>query len=66
MAVVKVRGSEHSKALHLFEITEDGIVVGEVLADYDALLTGHPVAPPAGRARVPAGSTKRRKKPSSR
>lgn len=66
MAVVKVRSSEHSKALHLFEITEDGIVVGDVLADYDALLTGHPVALPARRTSVPARSTKRHKKPSRR
>jgi circadian clock protein KaiC len=44
MAVVKVRGSAHSKELRAFEITEKGIVVGSALGDYDALLTGHPVA----------------------
>jgi circadian clock protein KaiC len=64
MAVVKVRGSAHSKALHVFEITEDGIVMGDVLADYDALLTGHPVALPAGRG--PADSPRRRKSSSPR
>ena len=42
MAVVKVRGSEHSKELRAFEITEDGIVIGEALGDYDGLLTGSP------------------------
>jgi hypothetical protein len=45
MAVVKVRGSAHSKELRAFEITEDGIVVGEALGSYDGLLTGSPVAP---------------------
>ena len=45
MAVVKVRGSAHSKDLRAFEITEDGIVVGEALESYDGLLTGSPVAP---------------------
>jgi circadian clock protein KaiC len=42
MAVVKVRGSAHKKELRSFEITEDGIVVGEELGDYVGLLTGHP------------------------
>ena len=42
MAVVKVRGSAHSKDLRTFEITEHGIVMGETLARYDGLLTGSP------------------------
>ncbi|MEQ1727714.1 MAG: ATPase domain-containing protein [Vicinamibacterales bacterium] len=42
MAVVKVRGSAHSKDLRLFEITADGIVVGERLVNYQGLLTGGP------------------------
>jgi len=42
MGVVKVRGSAHSKDLHAFEITSDGIVVGETLANYQGLLTGSP------------------------
>jgi circadian clock protein KaiC len=45
LAVVKVRGSAHSKELRAFEITQDGIVVGDALGDYDGLLTGHPIAP---------------------
>jgi circadian clock protein KaiC len=45
MAVVKVRGSAHSKELRAFEITGDGIVVGEPLGSYDGLLTGRPVGP---------------------
>jgi circadian clock protein KaiC len=50
MSVVKVRGSAHSKEIRAFEITKTGIVVGEPLASYDGLLTGHPdqadAAPP--------------------
>ena len=45
LAVVKVRGSAHSKELRAFEITEDGIVIGDALGNYDGLLTGHPIAP---------------------
>lgn len=55
MAVVKVRGSAHSKDLRSFEITESGIVMGETLGTYEGLLTGSPElsailpAIPAGR-----------------
>jgi circadian clock protein KaiC len=42
MGVVKVRGSEHSKDLRAFEITHEGIVMGERLSDYEGLLTGSP------------------------
>ncbi len=42
MAVVKVRGSEHSKDLRAYEITKDGIVMGAALHGYDGLLTGNP------------------------
>jgi circadian clock protein KaiC len=42
MAVVKVRGSAHSKDLRTFEITEKGIVMGETLGEYEGLLTGSP------------------------
>ncbi|HXI11643.1 MAG TPA: ATPase domain-containing protein [Thermoanaerobaculia bacterium] len=42
MAVVKVRGSVHSKELHTFEITDKGIVVGKTLGNYEGLLTGSP------------------------
>ena len=51
MAAVKVRGSAHSKDLHLFEITADGIVVGERIGDYQGLLTGSPHLLSPGRQR---------------
>src|SRR3990170_4044684 len=42
MAVVKVRGSAHSKDLRTFDITDQGIVMGETLGGYEGLLTGSP------------------------
>ena len=55
MAVVKERGSAHSDELRAYDITDKGIVLGEALATYDGLLTGHPVAsletPQAGATR---------------
>ena len=42
MAVVKVRGSVHSKDLRAFEITDQGIAMGETLGEYEGLLTGSP------------------------
>jgi circadian clock protein KaiC len=42
MAVVKVRGSAHSNALRLFDIDEDGIRLGEMLAGHQGLLGGRP------------------------
>lgn len=42
MAVVKVRGSAHSKDLRAYEITKDGIVMGDTLGSYEGVLTGHP------------------------
>jgi circadian clock protein KaiC len=54
MGVVKVRASDHSKDLRLFEITPDGIVVGERVGDHQGLLTGNPyVVSPGPRNRPP-------------
>jgi circadian clock protein KaiC len=55
MAVVKVRGSAHSKELRAFEITEEGIVMGEMLDGYDGLLTGSPEL-------IPSAPSHRRKR----
>jgi circadian clock protein KaiC len=51
MAVVKVRASAHSKDLRLFEISADGITVGERVGDYEGLLTGSPHVVSAERQR---------------
>ena len=42
MTVVKMRGHAHSKELRLYEITADGLVVGEPLSGFRGLLTGAP------------------------
>lgn len=42
LAVVKVRASVHSDELRLFEITEDGIRIGAMLAGHEGLLAGRP------------------------
>src|SRR5471032_2543217 len=44
LSVVKVRASNHSKEIRLFEVTDDGIVVGEPATQYAGLLTGRAVA----------------------
>ncbi|HSI52586.1 MAG: RAD55 family ATPase [Ramlibacter sp.] len=49
MAVAKVRDSAHSNELRLFTIDEDGIRIGEMLADYEGLLGGRPTRRPAER-----------------
>ncbi|HET7159294.1 MAG TPA: ATPase domain-containing protein, partial [Burkholderiales bacterium] len=59
MAVVKVRGSAHSDELHLFEITGEGIVVGEPLAEYQGLLSGQPAVRATKRPTGRGGGTKR-------
>ena len=58
MAVVKVRGSAHSKDMRAFEITKDGIVMGETLGKYEGLLTGSPELIPTASIR-PASRTPR-------
>jgi circadian clock protein KaiC len=42
MAVVKVRASAHSSEIRQFEITDDGIVIGDPVHDYEGLLGGRP------------------------
>jgi circadian clock protein KaiC len=54
MAVVKMRGSAHSKELRLYEITDEGIVIGEPVRDHEGLLGGSPrkaLLSPTGNAR---------------
>ncbi len=42
LAVVKVRASAHSSELRLFSIDEDGIKIGQMLADQEGILGGRP------------------------
>jgi circadian clock protein KaiC len=47
MAVVKVRGSMHSNEIRQFEITDNGIIIGDPIVDYEGLLGGTPTRVPA-------------------
>lgn len=42
LSVVKVRGSEHSKDIRLYEVTQDGIQIGDTLAEYTGIMSGRP------------------------
>ena len=42
VVVVKMRNSGHSKAIHLYEITEHGLVVRQSLRNYESIGTGMP------------------------
>lgn len=42
LSVMKVRGSQHSKNIRVFDITDDGIVIGDTLPEYAGILSGRP------------------------
>jgi circadian clock protein KaiC len=42
MSVVKVRASTHSKEIRRFEITDDGIQIGDTVLGYEGILGGQP------------------------
>jgi circadian clock protein KaiC len=58
MSVVKVRGSAHSREIRAYEISKNGIAVGQRLSNYQGLLTGRP----GEEAGVPAVSEPRKKR----
>jgi circadian clock protein KaiC len=60
MAVVKVRGSVHSKDLRAFTITEKGIIMGETLSGYEGLLTGSPELIPDAPPKTGTQKSRRR------
>jgi circadian clock protein KaiC len=47
MAVVKVRASAHSDALHRYRIDDQGITIGDIVTDHEGLLSGTPARRPA-------------------
>jgi circadian clock protein KaiC len=59
MAVVKVRGSDHSKELREYSIGDDGIHIGEMLRDQEGLLGGRPARRLASDLPILAGSDHR-------
>ncbi|HEY8036618.1 MAG TPA: ATPase domain-containing protein [Methylobacter sp.] len=42
LSVVKVRSSQHSKDIRLFDITDQGIIIGETLSGYTGIMSGRP------------------------
>ena len=42
IVVIKMRGSDHSHDFRLYEITENGVIVGSPLKGYDGIMTGVP------------------------
>jgi len=51
MTVVKMRGSDHSKDLRLYDVTADGLVVGDPLYDYRGIVYRRCSASPEQRVR---------------
>ena len=49
MAVVKVRGSSHSKEIREFEISDAGIVIGDPILDFEGILGGQPTRRPPSK-----------------
>jgi len=43
MAVIKMRGSDHSHEFRTYEVTRKGVVLGPSLTEYDGIITGVPV-----------------------
>jgi circadian clock protein KaiC len=42
LMVIKMRGGAHSKEIREYDITPEGVVVGERLTGYDRLISGIP------------------------
>jgi circadian clock protein KaiC len=42
MAVIKMRGSDHSHEFRMYEVTAKGVFVGDPLKEYDGIITGVP------------------------
>jgi circadian clock protein KaiC len=42
IAVIKMRGSDHSRALHAYDVTSTGLVLRETLQEYRGIITGVP------------------------
>jgi circadian clock protein KaiC len=47
LSIMKVRGSKHSKDIRLFDITDEGILIGETLSEYAGIMSGRPMISPA-------------------
>jgi circadian clock protein KaiC len=64
MTVIKVRGSDHSKDLRLYEVHAQGLAIGERVPLYEhGLLTANPM-PPSSPDRLPGRSRRGRRRDS--
>jgi circadian clock protein KaiC len=62
MTVVKLRGSDHSKDLRLYEVHSRGLTIGDTVPRYHhGLLTAAPLKAAASRTRGPSQRARRRK-----
>jgi circadian clock protein KaiC len=43
LLIVKMRGSDHSRAFRRYESTEAGVKLGDTMPEYDAIVTGVPI-----------------------
>jgi circadian clock protein KaiC len=61
MAVIKMRGSDHSHEIRTYEVTSKGVIVGGPLTEYDGIITGIPSLrqPVAGPLNSSAGNQDR-------
>jgi len=50
MSVVKVRASVHSTEIRRFEITDDGIVIGNPVSEFEGILGGQPTRTKASKS----------------
>ena len=55
MAVIKMRGSDHTHEFRSYDVTSKGVVVGGPLTEYDGIITGVPTLRPK-----PAGAKRSR------
>jgi circadian clock protein KaiC len=62
MAIIKMRGSEHSHEFRTYEVRPNGVVVGDALTRYDGIITGVPTL--RASASGAKASKKKRKRPS--
>lgn len=59
LSVVKVRGSMHSKDIRLFDITDQGIIIGDNLSGYNGIMSGHPTMSDSNQNNPVIGSRRR-------
>ncbi len=59
MAVIKMRGSDHTHEFRTYEVTSKGVVIGGSLTDYDGIITGVPTLRLAPSPKTKSSKTKK-------